>query len=96
MARTRRATAQPARGGTSTAFLLTWASGAPPAGYVFDVQVRRPGQATFIAWSTGTSLASQTFTADAGPGSYAFRARLRNVSNGSAARYSVPRRIAVQ
>jgi plastocyanin len=79
--------ASPATGGTGTTFNITWASAAPPAGYVFDVQIRRPG-AGWGTWMLGQTALSASFTPDAGTGVYSFRARLRNSGNGAASQYS--------
>lgn len=69
---------QPAVGSASTAFGIGWASEAPPAGYVYDVQIQRPGS-TWKKWSSfwGTVATSGMFTPDVGAGTYSFRARMR-------------------
>jgi hypothetical protein len=59
----------------------TWASAAPPAGYVFDVQIARPGD-PFVDWKMGVTITSSSFTPDDGVGSYSFRARLRKPATG--------------
>jgi plastocyanin len=74
-------TASPASGGKTTAFTVRWGSAAAPAGYVYDVQVRKPGTAVFANWLLGRSSASASFTANAGAGTYTFQARLRRTSN---------------
>jgi plastocyanin len=59
---------------------ITWSAGSgPPGSYVVDVQVRKPGAASFTAWKTGVTTASGTYTATSA-GNYRFRARLRNGS----------------
>jgi TolB protein len=73
-------TASPSSGGASTAFTVTWATSAPPTGLVYDVQVKRPGARQFRDWTTGVTSTSASFTPDAGPGTYLFRARLRQTS----------------
>jgi uncharacterized repeat protein (TIGR01451 family) len=67
---------EPAGGG---AHLVRWAVASSPPGVVFDVEIKRPG-GSFEPWQTGATARSTTFTPDAGPGSYSFRARLRNRS----------------
>jgi streptogramin lyase len=71
---------------------VTWAVAAPAAGSVFDVQIEVPGSPAFRDWQTGTSAQSAVFgPADpmfAGPGTYRFRARLRNAATGAASGYS--------
>src|SRR5439155_6414174 len=40
----------PISGSVSTTFTVTWAAGAAPPGYVFDVQIKRPGSSSFVNW----------------------------------------------
>ena len=61
------------------AYVVRWAVADPPPGVVFDVQLKRPGL-SFAPWQTGTTARSQAFSPDAGPGTYTFRAQLRNRS----------------
>ncbi len=85
----------PASGTVSSAFTVTWALSPPPAGLVEDVQIKRPGVA-WTAWRRGQStLLADTFQPDAGPGTYAFRSRLRNSSTGDFSRFGPPVTIAV-
>ena len=42
--------AVPTSGSLTTVFTITWASGAPPSGYKFDVQIKRPGDTDFSDW----------------------------------------------
>ena len=86
---------KPGAGGVSTGFKLTWATGAPPAGFVFDVQVKRPGTNTWVYWKNDTTLWTANFIPDAGPGTYRFRSRLRRVSNGAATGWSGAKAITV-
>jgi hypothetical protein len=80
-------TAAPSVGGISTQFTITWAT-APVAGFLFDVQIKRPGSTSWADWKTGVTSLSATFTPDAGIGQYSFRARIRNASTGRACGYS--------
>jgi hypothetical protein len=73
--------ASPLSGTTTTVFTITWSSVAPPAGYVFDIQIKRPQTSTWLSWLDSQTGASATFTPDVGPGVYRFRARMRKVSN---------------
>jgi hypothetical protein len=79
-----------AGGGTEAA--VTWASAAPPSGYVLDVQVEQPGSQTFVDWKTSQTSTNAVFGPSdplyIGAGTYAFRARLRKSSNGKASGYS--------
>ncbi|HEY1331903.1 MAG TPA: hypothetical protein VGH10_10590 [Actinomycetota bacterium] len=78
--------------GTTDTAQVTWASGDAPAGFGFDVQVRGPTSGGFVDWRPGvTSLAGSFGPSDplwAGPGTYAFRARLRDLSSGAASGFS--------
>jgi streptogramin lyase len=84
----------PASGSTTTTFTLTWAAAAPPAGFVLDVQLARPG-ANYLTWQNGATSRTATFVPDAGAGTYRFRARLRNPANGAASGYSPVKSISV-
>ncbi len=84
----------PTSGATTTSFLVTWASAVPPSGYLFDVQIQRPGSSSWTNWKTNQTVTSGTFVPDAGTGTYQFRARLRRTAGGSAA-YSNPFAITV-
>jgi hypothetical protein len=86
--------ASPMTGGVTTAFTVTFGSATAPAGYVFDVQIKRHGSA-FEPWTTGVTAASETFVPDAGTGSYSFRALIRRLSNGATASYSPAVKITV-
>lgn len=85
----------PAAGNVGDKFEVDWAAKPPPAGFVFDVQVMRPGSSQWRSWLFGDVRAAAPFLPDSGPGSYAFRARLRRVSGGHASGYSVASSIAV-
>jgi plastocyanin len=85
---------EPASGDEATEFTVTWSSNFAPTGFVFDTQIRRPGQ-NWIGWQTNQMMNEVTFIPDAGPGTYQFRARYRNTSNGKATRWSNPASIVV-
>jgi Tol biopolymer transport system component len=87
--------ADPRAGNVDTMFTITWASSAPPPGYVFDVQIKRPYSITFTDWKTKLTTLSTTFVPDSGTGTYSFRARLRNTMNKKASGYSPPTPITV-
>jgi hypothetical protein len=70
----------------ASAFTVGW--GTPDAGYLVDAQVQRPGSADFSDWVTGTTARRAGFMTDAGPGVYAFRARLRNATTGATSDWS--------
>ena len=71
----------PTTGTTTTPFAITWAKTIAAPGYLYDVQVKRPGQTAFTSWYTGVIAASAPFTPDAGTGTYSFRALLTNTTN---------------
>jgi plastocyanin len=86
---------RPKKGGTATSYAITWATAAPPAGFAFDVQIKRPGASAFGNWQTGVTALSATFHPDAGTGSYQFQARLRKTAGGAASGYSAAKGIKV-
>lgn len=69
--------ASPLSGSTTTAFAIRWATGSAPTGFVFDVQVKRPGTTAWKAFATDTTAGQLPFTPDKGTGTYSFRARTR-------------------
>jgi plastocyanin len=85
----------PATGTAATAFKLTVASANAPAGYVYDVQVKRPGASAFADLKAGLTKKTLSFTPDAGAGTYSFQSRLRKVAGGAASLYSLPVTITV-
>ena len=86
--------ASPASGTTSTTFTITWASGAPPSGFNYDVQIKRPGSTAFVDWKVNQTGTSSTFRADAGKGTYSFRSRIQK-GTGPASNYSAAKSISV-
>lgn len=85
----------PAAGNTKTLFQLYWATGSPPTGFVYDVEVKRPGGTAFKPLLTGTKKGLTSFAPNAGAGSYYFEARLRNTVNGHGSGWSPPLKISV-
>jgi plastocyanin len=66
------------------AFTVTWAQGTTvPAGFVEDVQIRKPGSRQFRSWKTGQTVSSAPYT-PLRKGKYLFRARLRSADGHSA------------
>jgi plastocyanin len=80
----------PVRGDEVTAFTISWAIVPPPAGYAFDIQIRRPGDIAWSDWLTLAATRSAEFIPDGGPGIYSFRARYRDELTGLATGYSDP------
>jgi len=79
-------TASPKTGGTATTFTITWATVAPAAGNVFDVQEKAPG-GKYATIENGVTSLSTSFTPSA-TGTYQFRSRERTTSTGQASNYS--------
>jgi hypothetical protein len=79
----------------ATPFTVTWATGAPATGFVYDVQVKRPGSTSYVSWRSGVTTPSAAFIPDAGTGSYSFRARLRKTTNGTFSGWSASKTISV-
>jgi len=85
----------PRSGDPRTDFTVIWASAPLRTGFVEDIQIKRPGSPAFVDWMTGQTGRSAPFTADAGPGTYSFRARLRKSADDSHSGYSVGKSILV-
>ena len=79
--------AEPDSGPLGTTFEITWASRQAAAGFVYDVEIRRPG-GEFIPWRSGVTAEKASFTPSR-IGTFAFRARMRGV-NGGEAQWSPP------
>ncbi len=72
----------PPSGSISTTFTVTWAIGSPPAGFVYDIQIKRPGSTKYYQWKWAQTAPSTTYVPTVGPGTYSFQARVRNSSTG--------------
>jgi hypothetical protein len=83
-------TASASTGTLSSTFKIAWASNAPPSGYVYDIEIRRPGYTTYTYWKHGTTAVSATFKPDHGRGTYTFLMRLRRVSVNRTSGWSAP------
>jgi hypothetical protein len=86
----------PAQGSSDTSFTITWSSAVAPAGFVFDVQLKRPGAIRYTNWKRDQTAGSATFEPDNGAGAYTFRARLRKPSVKAFAGWSPARTITVR
>jgi acetyl esterase/lipase/plastocyanin len=73
-------TATPPAGPAGASFVIAWAVAPPPAGYVYDVQMKAPGGG-FTNWKMGQT-GGQTSTTLSTVGTYQFRAHLKNTANG--------------
>lgn len=87
--------ASPASGTRSTSFTITWSSVATVPYFSFDVEIKRPGSASFVPWKTGVTARSATFTPDSGSGTYAFRAHLVRTRTGKTSGWSPTKTINV-
>jgi plastocyanin len=67
--------AWPATGGLGRSFTVRWARAAAPSGFVYDVQIHRPG-GVWKPWRTGVTSLVDGFVPDRGAGRYRFRARM--------------------
>ena len=85
--------AVPTTGTLGTTFKITWASAAPPAGLVFDVQKKDPG-GSFLPWQTGVTTLNMNFTPTA-TGHTQFKALVRNASSGAKSGFSAVKTITV-
>ncbi len=83
---------QPDERGTGTTFTIVWAKATIPNGFNADVQIKRPGDASFSNWMLNqvNTMVSESFTPDQGVGTYQFRSRLQNDASGGASNYSKP------
>ena len=77
----------PSTGQAGVAFDVTWATTAPPSGLVFDVQVKVPGSNSWQPWQSGVTSLSAGYTPGA-PGTYAFRARVRQAAGSAKSGWS--------
>jgi virginiamycin B lyase len=84
----------PPTGTVGTAFQVRWAIGAPPSGFVYDVQRKRPGDTAWGFWRQGVVTSHEAFKPKEA-GTYQFRARLRNTSLHSASGWSPPAAVIV-
>jgi hypothetical protein len=75
---------------------LTWASQEAAAGFVYDVQVLRPGSSAFADLAAGATAAGTSFSADAGAGTYSFRAHVRRLDGGAVSGWSPTKSVTLQ
>jgi Tol biopolymer transport system component len=85
----------PQSGTATTRFVVTWSSVTPAAGYVFDVQIRRPGSTQWVDWKLNQGNTKAGFAPDAGTGTYSFRARIENSAKVRSAKWSPAASISV-
>ena len=73
--------ARPARGGRNRTYVVRWAATPATDGFVYDVQMQRPGGG-WQRWHRGITEREATFVPDRGPGRYRFRATMRRWAGG--------------
>jgi len=76
----------PTSGKVGDTFTITLSTAGAPTGFSFDVQ-QRMGTGPWQKFRHGTKAMSLPFTPQA-PGTYAFRSRIRRISNGGHSNYS--------
>jgi plastocyanin len=76
------------RGEVTDTFTVRWASAVAPAGFEYDVQVKRPGSSVWANWKVNQTGTTASFVPDGGTGVYSFRARMQNTSNTKASGWS--------
>lgn len=75
-------------GSPGAGYTLTWSSApSAPAHRNFDIQVKKPGTTSFVAFKTRTTQLHAAFNPSR-TGKYQFRARTRNTSNGKSSGWS--------
>ena len=87
--------ASPPSGPAGTQFTITVASINAPSGFVYDVQMRKPG-GNFQNWKPNQTTKSVTFDSTGQPpGTYSFRSRLHNTVSGASSGYSAAKSVMV-
>jgi plastocyanin len=85
---------KPYTGPVGTTFVIKWAQKSAEPGYMYDVQIKKPGQSAFQSFRAGV-LGPQAHFEPNAPGDYFFRGRVRSTATGKACGYSPPTRITV-
>ena len=78
----------PTSGASGTTLTIRWASVVASGGLVVDVQIRKPGSDTWVAWRGDVATTSAEFHPGAGPGTYRFRARVERIATGTTSDWS--------
>ena len=86
--------ATPSSGSPATSFTVQWATGPAPAGFVFDVQIKRPGTTSWKPLRADTTSGSMPFIPDKGTGTYSFRAHTQR-AGGASTQWSVAKTVTV-
>jgi plastocyanin len=75
-------------------FTVVWAAATPPANFAEDIQVQKPGTTSWVAWLSKQTATSAAYTATTA-GTYKFRARYRDLLNGTASLFSPAKSVTV-
>jgi plastocyanin len=87
--------ASPPSGPAGTKFNVTVATITAPAGFVYDIQRKDPG-GSFMNWMLNvTARTVQWDSTGFAPGTYSFRSRLHNTTNGATSGYSAAKAVMV-
>ena len=70
-------------GPPTPSFRVSWAASDATSGFVYDVQITRPGRG-WADWRSGATIRVTSFSPTAGTGTYRFRARMRSLAGGHA------------
>jgi hypothetical protein len=62
----------PSSGTIRTKFTVTWAAGPPPAGFVYDIQIKLPGSTRYVNWKMAQTAPSATYVPTHGPAPISF------------------------
>jgi streptogramin lyase len=84
----------PSTGTIGQRFTIAWATVAPPAGQVFDVEYLPPGSTSWLTLQIGSTAISAPFRPNAG-GTYQFRSRLRTSDSTASTDWSPARSVVV-
>lgn len=84
-----------ATGSSSAGWTLRWSNiSTVPSTRAFDVQVKKPGTTAFVAFRTAVKTRTASFNSSRN-GTYQFRARTKNLSNGKNSGWSPTRSVSI-
>jgi len=85
----------PPSGSVRTTFTVTWAAKPPPTGFVYDIQIKRPGSTKYVDWKMNQKTPGAIYVPTAGPGTYSFHAHVTNTRTGNHTSWCTPFSITV-
>jgi outer membrane protein assembly factor BamB len=85
----------PQSGSVHTTFTVTWAAKPPPSGFVYDIQIKRPGSTKYVDWKMNQKTPGATYVPTAGRGTYSFHAHVTNTRTGNHTSWCTPFSITV-